>query len=92
MSARQTPHSSGFIIPNNTLPHAHIHTHTRKLCTEHMRDTKEESTNTSHKAREQRATEPKCLGGWSVFISGVHLGWSRMMGIIITSLGSDSQY
>lgn len=46
----------------------------------------------AHKAREQGASEPGCLGGWSVFISGIHLGWGRMMRIIITCLCSDSQY
>lgn len=82
-SAKQTPHSSGVIIPNNPPPHAHTHKNTRDTFGTQMHHTK---------PGEERATEPGCLGGWSVFTSRIHLGWSMRMGIIITSLGSDSQY
>ena len=85
LSAKQTPHSSGVIIPNNTPPRVHIlaHKNTRDAFGTQMHHTK---------PGEERATEPGCLAGWSVFTSRIHLGWSMRMGIIITSLGSDSQY
>lgn len=73
-------------------PQTRTHMHAHTIYTQHMCYTKEAQADTSHKGREQRTTEPGRLGGWSVFISGMHLGWSRMTGIIITSLGSDNRY
>lgn len=66
-----------------TRAHTHAHKNTRDTFGTQMHHTK---------PGEERATEPGCLGGWSVFTSRIHLGWSMRMGIIITSLGSDSQY
>lgn len=64
-----------------------------KQCTPTRAHTRTFGTQMHHtKPGEERATEPGCLGGWSVFTSRIHLGWSMRMGIIITSLGSDSQY
>lgn len=86
---------SSFIRLYYTKRHTPRHAHTC-MYTQSIRSTcytkRHRQTHHTKEGNREHLNPSVLEDGVCLYISGIHLGWSRMTGIVVTSLGSDSWY